>query len=301
MSSESYYIGVDVGTGSVRAGLVKQDGTLVASSTEATITYRDSNDHRIFEQSTNNIWEGMCKTIKAVLAEAKVAPSAVKGVGFDATCSLAVTDTNGDPVVVTRGDQLGEIGDRNIILWADHRAEREAELINSSGSVVLDYVGGTMSVSTNAICCERPLIRAIHQLEMEIPKTLWLKKHMAVERFARCQFFDLPDFLTYRATGDNTRSCCSLTCKCSFVPTKAGWQADFFKKIGLEEFAQNNYKQLGGADKVLTAGVPIGNGLSRKAAAELGLLEGTPVGSGVIDACVFDLSACALPLVAHLQ
>lgn len=266
MSSESYYIGVDVGTGSVRAGLVKQDGTLVASSTEATITYRDSNDHRIFEQSTNNIWEGMCKTIKAVLAEAKVAPSAVKGVGFDATCSLAVTDTNGDPVVVTRGDQLGEIGDRNIILWADHRAEREAELINSSGSVVLDYVGGTMS------------------LEMEIPKTLWLKKHMAAERFARCQFFDLPDFLTYRATVDNTRSCCSLTCKCSFVPTKAGWQADFFKKIGLEEFAQNNYKQLGGADKVLTAGVPIGNGLSKKAAAELGLLEGTPVGSGVIDA-----------------
>jgi len=264
--STSYYIGVDVGTGSVRAGLVKQDGTLVASSTENTITYRDPNDHRIFEQSTNNIWEGMCKAIKASLAEANVAPSEVKGVGFDATCSLAVADMNGDPVVVTRGEQLGEIGDRNIILWADHRAEEEAELINSTGSVVLDYVGGTMS------------------LEMEIPKTLWLKKHMTPERFQRCQFFDLPDFLTYRATGDNTRSCCSLTCKCSFVPTKAGWQAEFFHKIGLEEFVKNDYKQLGGHDRVLTAGIPIGNGLSKKAAAEMGLLEGTPVGSGVIDA-----------------
>ncbi|KAI0922037.1 hypothetical protein AcW1_004143 [Taiwanofungus camphoratus] len=266
-ASESYYIGVDVGTGSVRAGLVKRDGTLVASNTESTITYRDPTDHRIFEQSTTNIWDGMCKAIKAVLAEANVSPTDVKGVGFDATCSLAVTDMNGDPVVVTKGDQLGEIGDRNIILWADHRAEEEANLINSTGSVVLDYVGGTMS------------------LEMEIPKTLWLKKHMSPQRFARCQFFDLPDFLTYRATGDNIRSCCSLTCKCSFVPTKSGWQAAFFERIGLGDFVQNGYAQLGGAEeRVLTAGLPIGKGLNRKSAKEMGLLEGTPVGSGVIDA-----------------
>lgn len=142
----AYYIGVDVGTGSVRAGLVKHDGTLVATHTEETITWRDPEDHRIFEQSTNNIWAGMCKSIKTCLQEAKVSPSEVKGIGFDATCSLAVSDTNGEPVVVTKGDQLGQNGDRNIILWADHRAEKEAELINSTGSVVLDYVGGTMSV-----------------------------------------------------------------------------------------------------------------------------------------------------------
>lgn len=148
----NYYIGIDVGTGSVRAGLAQDDGTLLASSTEATITYRDPHDHRIFEQSTNNIWDGMCKTIRAVLAEAKVSPSDVKGLGFDATCSLAVSDMNGDPVVVTKGDQLGEIGDRNIILWADHRAEEEANLINGTGSVVLDYVGSVMSVRMCTIC-----------------------------------------------------------------------------------------------------------------------------------------------------
>ena len=146
MSQTPYYIGIDVGTGSVRAGLVKPDGTLVASRTEETITWRDSEDHRIFEQSTNNIWDGMCKCIKTCLQEANVPPSAVKGLGFDATCSLAVSDMNGEPVVVTKGDKLGQNGDRNIILWADHRAEKEADLINSTGSVVLDYVGGTMSV-----------------------------------------------------------------------------------------------------------------------------------------------------------
>ena len=141
-----YFIGVDVGTGSCRAGLVKADGEILSSCVEPTQTYRDPRDHRIFEQSTTNIWNGICKTVRAVLAESKVSPSEIGGVGFDATCSLAVADMNGDPVVVTTGEHLGQNGDRNVILWADHRAEKEADLINSTGSVVLDYVGGTMSV-----------------------------------------------------------------------------------------------------------------------------------------------------------
>lgn len=40
------------------------------------------------------------------------------------------------------------------------------------------------------------------------------------------------------------------------------------------------------ADDVLYAGMPVGNGLSKNAADEMGLVEGTPVGSAIIDACV---------------
>lgn len=43
---------------------------------------------------------------------------------------------------------LGEEGEWNVILWADHRAEEEAEGINGTGEGVLGFVGGTMSVST---------------------------------------------------------------------------------------------------------------------------------------------------------
>ena len=149
MSCESYYIGIDVGTGSVRASLVKKDGSIVASSIHHTITYRDPNDHRIFEQSTSNIWSSICAAVRDCLSSSETQPSAVKGLGFDATCSLAVSDFQGEPVVVTRGEQLGQYGDRNVILWADHRSEKEAELINSIGSVVLDYVGGVMSVTVS--------------------------------------------------------------------------------------------------------------------------------------------------------
>jgi D-ribulokinase len=90
------------------------------------------------------------------LAQANVNPSAVKGLGFDSTCSLAVSDENGKPVTITEGGDIGTNGERNVILWADHRAEAEAELINASGSIVLNYVGGKMSVSSslNIFVCD---------------------------------------------------------------------------------------------------------------------------------------------------
>ncbi|KAJ7229081.1 hypothetical protein GGX14DRAFT_692885 [Mycena pura] len=263
----SYYLGIDVGTGSARAALISSNGEVIASSTVDTETWRDPHDHCIFEQSTTDIWAAIASATKTCLASCNISPAAVKGIGFDATCSLAVADFDGGPVQVTSGPDLGAPGERNVVLWADHRAEKQADLVNSTGSVVLDYVGGTMS------------------LEMEVPKILWLKQHMDPSRFAASQFFDLPDFLTYRATGARTRSCCSLTCKCSFLPG-LGWQDAFFEQIGLGELVQGGaYPQLGASHAdVLTAGLPVGNGLSAAAATELGLLEGTPVGSGVIDA-----------------
>ena len=121
---------------------------------------------------------------------------------------------------------------------------------------------------------------------MECPKILWLKKRMDPTLFSRCQFFDLPDFLTYRATSNDVRSSCSLTCKFSYIPDN-GWRADFFQKIGLGEFVERDYEPMGAVSgNVLTAGMPVGHGLCKKAAQELGLVEGTPVGSALIDACV---------------
>jgi ribulose kinase len=130
-------------------------------------------------------------------------------------------------------------------------------------------------------------------LEMEIPKILWLRNHLPAEKFKKCKFYDLPDFLTHRATAFNeSRSYCSLVCKLAYVPEgveshrfEVGWQRDFLGKIGLEELAKD-LKSLGVVDgkaRVLSAGEKVGY-LSEKSAEELGLHTKVAVGNGVIDA-----------------
>ncbi|KAJ9125434.1 hypothetical protein QFC22_000395 [Naganishia vaughanmartiniae] len=126
------------------------------------------------------------------------------------------------------------------------------------------------------------------QLEMEIPKTLWLKRHMGAEDFERVNLFE---------------SNCSLACKFSYVPpgtkmraakgtdeeqVSKGWSESFLTRIGLQSLVKRNYEQIGGSPGenglIMTAGQPVGNGLSAAAASDFGLKEGTPVGSAVIDA-----------------
>lgn len=78
--------------------------------------------------------------------------------------------------------------EQNVILWMDHRAKNEAKIINDSQNRVLKYIGGKIS------------------LEMQTPKLMWLKNHLNHSWKRADSFFDLPDFLTWKATGEKTRS-----------------------------------------------------------------------------------------------
>lgn len=164
----------------------------------------------------------------------------IKGIGFDATCSLAVfTHDTDEPVSVT-GPSFDKSGnDHNVVLWLDHRPVDETIKINNTKHNLLRYVGGTMSI------------------EMEIPKVLWLKNNMPKELFDRCKFYDLTDALEHLATGNEKRSFCSVVCKQGYVPVGVdgsvkGWQEDFLKDIGLEDLCEDNFKRLGGVNGVVS-------------------------------------------------
>lgn len=54
------------------------------------------------------------------------------------------------------------------------------------------------------------------------------------------------------------------------------------REIGLEDLIDGNFAKIG--NKIQIPGVPVGDGLSLKAAEELNLLPGIPVGTSIIDA-----------------
>jgi D-ribulokinase len=214
----------------------------------------------VVEQSSSEIWAACAASVCAAMAEAALPPSAVKGIGFDATCSLVVLDAGANPLTVSTSGEAR----RNIIVWMDHRAIAEARLVNDTHDDVLRYVGGSISP------------------EMEIPKLLWLKRHLPSTYRSAGHFFDLADYLSFRATGSTARSICTLACKWNFLAHERRWSERYFERIGLGDLASDSYAKIG--NEVVAPGTPLGIGLNKSAAHDLGLLEGTPVGASLIDA-----------------
>jgi D-ribulokinase len=253
-----YFIGVDVGTGSARAGVFDADGALKAAAKRPVQTWTEAGD--FVEQSGEQIWQAVGDSVREAVAAAGLRPDQIAGIGFDATCSLAVVDPAGDPVTVSRsGDPA-----RNVIVWMDHRATGEAEEINAGGHPVLKYVGGTISP------------------EMETPKLLWLKRNLPASFAAAGHFFDLADYLTWRATGSLARSVCTVTCKWTYVAFERRWDASYFRSIGLGALADEDFARIG--TEILDPGTALGEGLTSQAAVHLGLMAGTPVAASLIDA-----------------
>src|SRR5712675_2629781 len=238
------FIGIDVGTSSARAGVFDEKGSLPATARHPITVWHEAGS--VVEQSSSEIWAACAASVRAAMVEAAIAPSAVKGVGFDATCSLVVLDAGADPLTVSSsGDER-----RNVIVWMDHRATAEARQINETQDDVLRYVGGAISP------------------EMEIPKLLWLKRNARSSFDAAGHFLDLADYLSYRATGSLTRSMCTVTCKWNFLAHERRWSAPFLEGVGLEDLVADGYARIG--TEIVAPGTPLGSGLTKSAADDFG-------------------------------
>jgi FGGY-family pentulose kinase len=249
-------VAVDVGTGSARAGVLDRTGRMLARSEHPIAIHRPHPDHA--EHDSEDIWRAVCTAVRAAMDKASATPGDVRGISFDATCSLVVRGRDGSQVSVsTTGEACWDT-----IVWLDHRAVAEAEECTATGHKVLDFIGGVMSP------------------EMETPKLMWLKRKLPQSWETAGHFFDLADFLTWKASGSPERSQCTLTCKWTYLAhEKTGWQHDFFETVGIADILARGSLP----DKAS----PIGKDISRltdEAAKQLGLTTGCRVGVGLIDA-----------------
>jgi FGGY-family pentulose kinase len=129
--------------------------------------------------------------------------------------------------------------------------------------------------------------------EMQSPRLLWIKENLPETWANAARFFDLSDFLTYRATGNDTRSLCTTVGKWTYqghqpsMPGAVhsdvdGWDASYWQHIGLEDVVQEGYRRIG--THICPMATPLPNGLTQEAAKGLGLVPGTAVGVSLIDA-----------------
>ncbi|XP_060532361.1 FGGY carbohydrate kinase domain-containing protein-like [Cylas formicarius] len=257
ISKEVFFVGVHAGAGFSQAGLVNDNGNIKRLVLERTKIFGKD----LFrEQSSDEIWNSVVECVKKVVDGVEI--KKIKGIGFTAISSMVCLDTQGSPLTVSI---LGK-PERNCILYYDDRSRKEAEIINSKRHSVLRSYGGRVTSD-------------LHE-----SKLMWLKSHLKEKCWDQIGLiFDLPDFLTWKAAKSDLRSkCVAQTNWCyQFNEKYHGWDRSFFDELDLEELAKNDWKVIG--SKFQDPGASVAEGLTKEAAREMGLLEGTPVATSMTD------------------
>jgi FGGY-family pentulose kinase len=245
MSNNDLLLGLDFGTQSVRAALVRPDGQIVAfGKSDLTTTYPKP---AWAEQSPDEWWNGLAKAVREALSAANARPEQIRGIGLDTTaCTVVASRADGTVL-------------RPALLWMDQRSAAEADQISATGDPVLKYVSGKVSP------------------EWMLPKALWLKKHEPENYKASERLVECTDWMMFKLTGQWTLALNHVAVKWNYAKPDGGWPVKMIEAVGLGDIFA----------KWPTEIVPLGRGqstLSQQAAAHLGLVAGTPVAQGGIDA-----------------
>lgn len=255
MNVQDYVVGIDIGTGSARAGVFDSKGNLLAEAKQAIAMNRPQT--YFVEQSTTDIWQAICHSVRKAVGEAGVPVERVKSLSVSATCSLVLLDKTYAPLRLSEGDPAW-----NIIVWMDHRATAEAEECTATGGKPLANLGGVMSP------------------EMEMPKLMWLKRNRP-DLYANIGYAgDLGDWVGFKCTGSLERSVCMLACKWTFDPRPGfGWDRDFLGQIDMLDVLETAALP----ETALPVGSTLGP-LTAEAASDLGLTTDCIFAVGMIDA-----------------
>lgn len=217
---------VDVGSGSVRCAIFEYSSSNVLQTKPLAVktmplpVYNRKPDY--FEQKTSDIWSAFCQCTAECLKASGLSVNLsendsfpIDAVAFSATCSLVIVE---EPRHQQNHDDAEQC---DVIMWMDHRAKAEAEIISSSGHDVLKQFGG--------ICSP----------EFSISKLFWLYRNDKPRFEAAQAFMELGDWLTYRSSHlfgtpqKFPRSLCCVVCKFGYDAENHKWRDDLFESLGI--------------------------------------------------------------------
>jgi L-ribulokinase len=154
MASDSFVIGIDYGTDSVRSIIVNAGtGEEIAAAVYLYPRWRDglycNAQKNQFRQHPQDYIDGLELTVKKCLRDAgETVRKNIKGISVDTTGSTPVAvDKKGTPLALTAGFENNP--NAMFVLWKDHTSINEAAEINIHAEKFrvnyLQYVGGIYS------------------------------------------------------------------------------------------------------------------------------------------------------------
>ncbi|MBC7329226.1 hypothetical protein H5T88_02595 [bacterium] len=247
-----YLLGIDIGTTSVKVGLVNERGELEAIAIKE-YSLLTSSDNRV-ECDVDIYWKNCKDGIREVMGKSGVAPSSILAIGLS---------SQGETFVCLDGE--GKVL-RRAIVWLDSRAYGEADIVSKEIPLEVWYKKtGMPEMSPKWTIC----------------KILWLKRNEPCIFERTAKFLLLKDYLIWRLTGEIvTDPSVSSSTGYLDILNKEWWD----EALNILEIGRDKLPEVLQSDEIAgRIGEAVGN--------ELGLPAGIPVVNGGMDQMVDALGA----------
>jgi xylulokinase len=234
-------LGIDLGTSGVKALVIREDGTPLAS---ATVEYPLSTPRPLWsEQDPADWWLGTCQAVRTVLAKANLSPSDVRGIGLSGQMhGLTLLDKDGQVL-------------RPAILWNDQRTGPQCEEITR-------LVGGKQRLLELTANVMLPGFTA--------PKILWVRENEP-QVYAQVAHILLPkDYIRYKLSGEFATEVSDASGMLVFDVRHRTWSEEVLRAMDIPM----EWMPRCAESHEVTARV------SPAVAGEIGLASGTPIVGG---------------------
>jgi sugar (pentulose or hexulose) kinase len=262
--TEPLWVGVDVGTQSVRVAIVDEDGVVVGSGASPLRSHRAGGRH---EQDPGRWWQafGLASRQAVSSASGRYRPDGIRAVTFCSTSgTFLLADRDGSMTSAPRARTPA-------LMYDDARAAAEAAEVDRAGVDTWRRLGYRMQAS------------------WALPKLLWLLRHgppdlRADARAGRLILLHSADHLAWWLGGARVATDWSHALKTGYDLDRLEWPEATLEALGIPS---------GMLPAVVRPGTALGT-VGAAGAEHTGLPAGTPILAGMTDGCAAQVAANAL-------
>lgn len=246
-----YLLGIDIGTSACKAALFDRKGQVLAAANGEYPVYYPEEGWA--EQNPEEWWSAVCEAVRQVIRKAGIQPEEIAGVGIDGQSWSAIAIDKGGKVLT------------NTPIWMDTRAQSICDRLNEEiGEDEIFRIAG------NSL-----------QPSYTTAKILWYKENLPEVYSKIYKILQSNSYIAFKLTGQISQDLSQGYGLHCFDMRTGQWDEEMCRKMGIP---RDFLPEIVPSDRIIGT-------VTKKAAEESGLAEGTPVAAGGLDAACGTLGA----------